>query len=89
LEKVFKLIFQANNGGQIDKNKIKGAVELKNYMNEILPTYDRNRVYVSDMKKLFSWYNLLHEYNLLSFDEETKDETKDDDTKTDTETHNS
>lgn len=32
---------------------------LRSYMAEILPKYDEDRVYPSDMRKLFSWYNLL------------------------------
>ncbi len=34
---------------------------LKAYMAEAVPNYDRARVYVSDMKKMVRWYNLLHE----------------------------
>jgi hypothetical protein len=37
------------------------AKELQTYMEDILPNYDRERVYNSDLKKLFNWYNLLHE----------------------------
>lgn len=33
--------------------------ELQNYFAEILPDYDRERVYVTDIKKLLTWYNLL------------------------------
>jgi hypothetical protein len=74
LEKVFKLIFQVNNGEKIDLDKIKTAEELKKYMNEILPLYNKSKVYVSDMKKLFSWYNILLESNLMSFGEELTDD---------------
>jgi len=34
------------------------------YFAEILPTYDRNRVYASDIKKLIGWYNILIENNI-------------------------
>lgn len=33
--------------------------ELRAYMAEVLPTFDRERVYPSDIKKLISWYNIL------------------------------
>ena len=33
--------------------------ELKSFMEHIVPDYDTERVYVSDMKKLVNWYNLL------------------------------
>lgn len=38
------------------------AEELRAYFAEILPNYDRERVYDSDIKKLVSWYNLLTRY---------------------------
>lgn len=33
--------------------------ELASYFAEILPNYDRDRVYPADIKKLVSWYNLI------------------------------
>ncbi|GAB4284685.1 MAG: DUF5606 domain-containing protein [Marinilabiliales bacterium] len=52
---------------------------LKEFMEKVLPDYDRDRVYVSDMKKMFSWYNFLHKHNLLDFEEqdEQAEEEKD------------
>ena len=35
------------------------AEKLKAYFAEVLPEYDRDRVHVSDMKKVFSWFNTL------------------------------
>jgi len=43
-------------------------------MEKVLPEYDREKVYVSDMKKLFAWYNLLIEHNMLNFDDIKKEE---------------
>jgi hypothetical protein len=48
--------------------------ELKQFMEKALPNYDRNRVYVSDIKKLVSWYNTLLSLDLLKFDEEPAEE---------------
>ena len=73
LEKVFKKIFEATQGGKVQENRIANDVEMKKYMAEILPEYDKTRVHVSDMKKLFAWYNILQECNLLSFDEENEE----------------
>jgi len=39
--------------------------ELKDYFSAILPDYDRDRVYVSDIKKVLNWYNLLLKYDLI------------------------
>jgi len=69
LSEVFKNIFEKENGGKAVSHKASGN-ELKAYMEAVLPNYDEDRVYVSDMKKIFQWYNLLHENELLNFDEE-------------------
>jgi len=39
--------------------------EIKAFFEEILPEYDRDRVYVSDMKKILQWYQLLSDKNML------------------------
>jgi len=44
--------------------------EIKSFFAEILPEYDKDRVYVSDMKKVIQWYELLGELNLLVETEE-------------------
>jgi len=50
------------------------ANEIKAFFEEILPEYDKDRVYVSDMKKIFQWYQLLTDLNLLTEIEEPKPE---------------
>ena len=55
------------------------AAELSAYLKEVLPNYDEERVYGSDIKKLVQWYNLLQSKDLLKQDEEkstTKKEPK-------------
>lgn len=47
---------------------------LKKYFLEILPEYDEDRVYVSDIKKVMTWYNLLHKYELLEVIEKEENE---------------
>jgi hypothetical protein len=54
MEKVHKE-FKGDTG--LDKNA--DPEELKSFLKHILPTYDEDRVYVSDIKKLVSWYNQL------------------------------
>lgn len=46
--------------------------DYKKFMEKALPDYDRNRVYVSDMKKLAGWYTLLKNDNLVDFAELVK-----------------
>ena len=51
------------------------AAELKTYFEELVPDYDEERVYVSDIKKVFQWYNQLQEHSLLEvIDKETEAE---------------
>jgi hypothetical protein len=52
------------------------ANEIKSLFAEILPEYDQDRVYVSDMKKIFQWYQLLSDLNLLIDTPEEVTETK-------------
>jgi hypothetical protein len=42
------------------------ADQLKTMFGEVMPEYDRDRVYISDMKKIFQWYQLLSEKDLLN-----------------------
>ena len=44
--------------------------EVVAYFKEILPSYDEDRVYLSDMKKVIKWFNYLNERKLLSIEEE-------------------
>ena len=44
---------------QIKSSSDKDLIE---FLNEILPDFDRSRVYVSDIKKVITWYNLLAKY---------------------------
>jgi len=46
-------------GLQIKSASDKDLIE---FLNEILPDFDRSRVYVSDIKKVITWYNLLAKY---------------------------
>lgn len=50
--------------------------EIKALFEEVLPEYDEERVYVSDMKKIFQWYDLLLEKELLTDEEEQSEEEK-------------
>lgn len=43
---------------------------LKEFFTEVLPDYDRDRFYLSHMKKVVEWYNTLKEYASLDFDDQ-------------------
>ncbi len=74
LKKVFQKIADKENGGQALDVK-SSPEELKDYFEEILPEYDKERVYGSDVKKVISWYNLLNTKGLLVFDSDVTDES--------------
>jgi hypothetical protein len=42
------------------------ADELKAYMTKVLPDYDRDQVFVSDIKKLIKWFTVLNELDLIT-----------------------
>ena len=53
------------------------AEELRSYLAEVLPDFDRDRVYVNDIKKLILWYNILVTNGITEFKEtEAKEETE-------------
>ncbi len=51
--------------------------ELKAFFGKALPTYDRDRFYVSHMKKVVEWYNCLKKYASLDFEELEAAQTED------------
>jgi len=51
--------------------------KLRKYMGEVLPDYDRDRVYPSDIRKLLSWYNILINAQITEFVSEEKEEIVD------------
>lgn len=73
LKVILKAIYNKENGNVCVSHKA-DKKELEKYLLEILPNYDQERVYISDVKKIFQWYNLLHKADALVFEEETTEE---------------
>ncbi|MBP5709414.1 MAG: DUF5606 domain-containing protein [Bacteroidales bacterium] len=73
LMKVFQSIYKKENGGKAP-DILQDSEKLKAYFAEVLPDYDRDRVYVSNMKKVLSWYNILQENNLVDDKDEPAEE---------------
>jgi hypothetical protein len=69
LKTIYRAIYDKENGGVAPSHKDKETV-LRSYLEEVLPNYDQERVYFSDIKKLFQWYNLLHSSGELKLEEE-------------------
>ncbi len=72
LKDVLKAIYEKENGAASIDHKSSGKV-LEKYFEEIIPTYDRKRVYASDIKKVVLWYNILQKLELLDFSEDKDD----------------
>lgn len=65
LEQVMVNIFKKEEGKECSVKANASGNEIKGLFEEILPEYDRDRVYVSDMKKVIRWYNDLIKYDLI------------------------
>lgn len=76
LKEVLKNIKKKENGAQTSVKAKDSKDKLEEYFFEILPDYDEDRVYVSDIKKVIQWYNLLQEHNMLDFENSSKKNAK-------------
>ncbi len=68
LSEVFSKIFDKFNGQPVESAKASSA-EVKSLFESVLADYDKDKVYVSDIKKVFNWYNLLLSKELINTDE--------------------
>ena len=78
LKEVLEAIKEKENGAPatIDTKKA-AAEELRQYLSEVLPDFDRDRVYPNDIKKLITWYNILVNNGITDFmDDEGKEDRK-------------
>ncbi len=73
LREVFQKIQVKEKGGKTSISHKSEKIQLEEYFFEVLPNYDEDRVYASDIKKVIQWYNLLHEHGIVDFssDDET------------------
>lgn len=81
LREIFKLISEKESGKETISHKA-SKDELEEFMFTILPEYDEDRVYASDIKKIVQWYNILIKNGLTDFSEpeEESAETKTEET---------
>jgi len=75
LEEVLKKIHK-DFGDDIGLDVNAEGAELKAFLKSILPDYDENRVYVSDIKKLVKWYSVLLKYAPEIFEEKKEKPAK-------------
>lgn len=67
LGEVLEKVKQKENGAATSINHKESKDVLTNYFSEVLPDYDEDRVYPSDIKKVIQWYNLLHSKGITDF----------------------
>jgi hypothetical protein len=72
LKDVLKVIYEKLEGKPALDPKSDNKL-LTAFFLEVVPDYDSNRVYISDIRKIISWYNLLIENQLLDFTEEEEE----------------
>ena len=69
LRKVFLKIQIKEKGGKTSVGHKEEKIKLEEYFFEVLPDYDEDRVYTSDIKKVIQWYNILHDNDITDFSE--------------------
>ena len=84
LGEVLEKVYAYSKGGKIDVKELVASKTLRSRFEEILPEFDQERVYDNDIKKLFSWYNILVEAGFTKFvsgEENTENEAENSETK--------
>lgn len=75
LYEVLESLKAKTDGKAVDVKAFASDGDIREYFGEILPNFDRERVYTTDIKKLFSWYNILVSAGLTDFAPEEETET--------------
>ena len=65
LKEVFKKVRDKESGQPTSISHKDSKDTLEEYFFEVLPDYDEDRVYASDIKKIVQWYNLLQKHDML------------------------
>lgn len=72
LSNVFETIYKQENKA-LDASLYKTTDQLNSFFEKILPDYDKERVYPTDIKKIISWYNLLVNAGITEFVEQKEE----------------
>lgn len=73
---VLEKVKAATDGKPVDLKAFATDEALREYFGTILPEFDRDRVYTTDIRKLFSWYNLMIANGVTDFKREEIAEDK-------------
>lgn len=74
LGEILDKVYAAQDGKAIDIKALETSKGFRDKFGEIVEDYDRDRVYESDIKKLFTWYNILINAGFTRFTEDEKTE---------------
>lgn len=76
LRNVFAKIYEKENGVLSFDLKMSTPEELVEYFEGIMPDYDRERVYLTHIKKMYSWYNILVTNGITDFEAAEENEAE-------------
>lgn len=75
LGEILDLVYAHNDGKTIDVKQLIADGKLRDEFEAVIPDFDKERVYDNDIKKLFTWYNILLETGMTKFTEDEPEET--------------
>ena len=75
LADVLTTISEKYNSQVLDTKLYKSAAQLQQFFEEVLPNYDHDRVYNTDIKKIISWYNTLISAGITDFSIKSEEES--------------
>lgn len=74
LRTLLTTIFEKQSGKELDAENVAATPEsLKSFMEEVLPSYDKERVYPTDIRKVVLWYNTLVKDGFTTFEEQEEE----------------
>lgn len=75
---IYENIYKLEDGKTVDIKSLEDDEALREYFAKVLPDFDRDRVYSSDIRKALTWYNQLVEAGITDFSTpDTKTESED------------
>lgn len=81
LPEVLEALKVKTDGKPVDLKTIGNDAAVREFFGEVLPDFDRDRVYTADIKKLIKWYNLLLAAGITDFKETEKEATAEEEDK--------
>lgn len=70
LGEILDLVYAHNGGKAIDVKQLVSDGKLREEFEAVIPDFDKDRVYDNDIKKLFTWYNILVDEGMTKFSED-------------------